>query len=109
MRSAVGNASPASSSWRPKQMAKNWRRVSVEEARTNSLYGVRGWLLVLVAGMMVIGPLLGVGKINSEIMSAEHQYPALLDLHDWKSYKEAMWLSFIALTFASFYGGMGLV
>ncbi len=70
--------------------------------------GVGGWLLLLVAGMLVLGPLLGAGRINADIMTAEHQYPALRSLPQWSNFKVATWWTFLAIIAVSIYGGWGL-
>lgn len=71
--------------------------------------GVGGWLLLLVVGMIVLGPLLGVGRINSDIMMAERQYPYITSMEEWKTYKTVTWWIFLAVSSISFYGGWGLV
>lgn len=70
--------------------------------------GVGGWLLLLVVGMMILGPLLGAGRINAEIMMAEKQYPDITSLEEWKTYKTVTWWIFFAVASISFYGGLGL-
>lgn len=90
-------------------MTSKWRVIPTEEAKKHPLYGVGGWLLFLIAGMMVIGPLLNAGRINAEILSAENQYPALVSLNEWKTYKLATWWTFAIAAALSFYGGLGLV
>ena len=70
--------------------------------------GVGGWLLLLVVGMMVLGPLLGGGRINYEIVMSERQYPDITSLEQWKTYKVLTWWIFFASASISFYGGWGL-
>jgi hypothetical protein len=70
--------------------------------------GVGGWLLLLVVGMMVLGPLLGAGRINADILMAELQYPDIKSLEQWKTYKAVTWWIFFVLASISFYGGWGL-
>lgn len=70
--------------------------------------GVGGWLLLLVIGMMVLGPLLGAGRIGVDILDVEHQYPQLVSLDQWKTYKSATWWTFLGFAAISFYGGLGL-
>lgn len=70
--------------------------------------GVGGWLLLLIAGMIAIGPLLGAVRINAEIFMAEHQYPEITGLDDWGSYKVITWILFIGFAAISVYGGWGL-
>ncbi len=70
--------------------------------------GVGGWLLLLVAGLMFLGPLMGAGRINADIMSAESQYPNLLTVPAWGTFKSATWWSFLVVCCLSFYAGLGL-
>lgn len=71
--------------------------------------GVGGWLLLLVAGMMFLGPLLGAGRIAGNIFTAEQQFPALKASEQWGTYTSATWLIFLAAAAASVYGGWGLL
>jgi hypothetical protein len=70
--------------------------------------GVGGWLLLLVAGLMFLGPFIGAGRINADIMSAESQYPNLLTVPAWGTFKSATWWSFLVVSCLSFYAGLGL-
>lgn len=70
--------------------------------------GVGGWLLLLVAGLMFLGPLMGAGRINIEIISAESQYPDLLTIPAWSTFKSTTWWSFLVVCCLSFYAGLGL-
>lgn len=70
--------------------------------------GVGGWLLLLVTGLMFLGPLMGAGRINSDIMSAESQYPNLTAAATWGTYKAATWWTFLVVSCLSFYTGIGL-
>ena len=70
--------------------------------------GVRGWLLLLVAGMTVLGPLSGIGGIHDDFRLTESQYPALASLEEWAAFKSATWLTFLCVAAVSFYGGWGL-
>jgi hypothetical protein len=71
--------------------------------------GVGGWLLLLVLGLMFLGPLLGAGRINSDFMSAESQYPNLKAVETWMTYKSVTWLIFLITCCLSFYAGYGLL
>lgn len=90
-------------------MANKWRVISVEEAEKHSLYGRGGWLLLLVAGMTVLGPILGAGRIYADIALSENQYPALTSMTQWRTFRFVIWSSFIAAATLSFYGGFGLL
>ena len=70
--------------------------------------GVGGWLLLLVAGLMFLGPLMGAGRINADIMSVESQYPNLVTVAEWGTFKSLTWWSFLVVCCLSFYAGFGL-
>lgn len=55
-------------------------------------YGVHGWLAFYVYASMTIGPLMSLGRTNSEFLSAESKYPHLLSLDIWGSYKTTIWI-----------------
>ena len=78
--------------------------VQSDSART----GVGGWLLLLVLGLMFLGPLMGAGRINTELISAEARYPNLKALEAWNHFKSASWWSFLVVCCLSFYAGWGL-
>ena len=71
--------------------------------------GVGGWLLLLVIGMLALGPLMGAGRINANFMVAEHQYPNLASLAEWNAFKSTTWWAFAAVAAISIYGGWGLM
>lgn len=70
--------------------------------------GVGGWLLLLVVGLMFLGPLIGAARIKGEFISAEEQYPNLLTFPAWSIFKSATWWSFLVGSCLSFYAGLGL-
>ncbi len=70
--------------------------------------GVGGWLLLLVVGLMFLGPLMGAGRLNADLMSAESQYPNLKTLDTWSTFKSATWWTFLVVSCMSFYAGLGL-
>jgi len=70
--------------------------------------GVGGWLLLLILGLMFLGPVLGAGRINGEFMSAEYQYPNLKQVAAWGLYKSATWWTYLVFCGLSFYAGLGL-
>jgi len=93
--------------------------------------GVGGWLLLLIIGMMVLGPLMGAGQLTDGIQATEGQYPSLIskatddDWVDlpldgnylpvstfgdrWHRFKLATWWVFGFITVLSFYGGLRLL
>lgn len=70
--------------------------------------GVGGWLLLLVVGLMFLGPLMGAGRLSADITSIESQYPNLLSIPVWSTFKSASWWSFVVVCCLSFYAGLGL-
>jgi hypothetical protein len=70
--------------------------------------GVGGWLLLLIVGMTILGPLLGAARINAEIWMAEEKFPTLLSVDEWITYKTANWWTFFVFAAISFWGGLGL-
>ena len=57
---------------------------------------------------MVLGPLLGAGRIGAELAGAEDQYPSLRSVTEWSNFKTATWWTFFVIAGLSFYGGWGL-
>lgn len=76
--------------------------------RNDGPHGVGGWLALLVVGMLVLGPLLGIGRTYVEFASIEHQYSELASLADWSSFKTAEWVVLLIFCGISIYGGHGL-
>ena len=88
--------------------SSNFRSENLASKETQAPAGVRGWLLLLVVGMMALGPLLGAARINADIMMEELQYPVLTSLSEWSTFKSAIWWTFLGIAVLSFYGGLGL-
>lgn len=82
--------------------------VGRSEVASKRPQGVGGWLIILVLGMMVVGPFLGAAGINGEIFMAENQYPEIVSLEEWGRYKALTWACFIGFVAISFWGGWGL-
>lgn len=57
---------------------------------------------------MFLGPLMGAGRINADIMSVESQYPNLVTVAEWGTFKSLTWWSFLVVCCLSFYAGFGL-
>jgi hypothetical protein len=70
--------------------------------------GVGGWLLLLILGLTFLGPIVGAGRINADILSAESQYPNLKEVAAWGTYKSATWWTYLVVSCLSFYAGFGL-
>ena len=75
----------------------------------SAVSGVGGWLLLLILGLVFLGPLMGAGLMNSDFMSVESQYPNLKTVAEWRTYKSARWWTFLLVCCLSFYAGLGLV
>lgn len=74
----------------------------------NGPSGVRGWLLFLVTGFIFLWPLIGAGRINSDIIAAESRYPDLAAQSQWETLKTTVWWCFFAKCCLSIYAGIGL-
>jgi hypothetical protein len=70
--------------------------------------GVGGWLALLIIGLMVLGPLMGFGKLSSEFSDALEQYPQLANNVQWQNYRQLSWLIFAATASVSFAAGYRL-
>lgn len=70
--------------------------------------GIGGWLLLLIASLMLLGPLIGASRISADFISAESQYPNLATLPSWNTFKSATWWSFLVVCCLSLYAGLGL-
>lgn len=71
--------------------------------------GVGGWLLLLVCGLLFLGPLIGAGRINADFIAAEGQFPNLLTVQEWATFKKATWWTFLVVCCLSIYAGYGLL
>lgn len=74
----------------------------------DDLTQVQGWLALLVAGLTFLGPLIGLGRLSSDISGTESQYPQLLLVENWATYKNAVWVTFGLATLISIYAGSRL-
>ena len=70
--------------------------------------GIGGWLMLLIAGLIFLGPLLGAGRINADFLSSESEYPNLVFDPRWIALKRASWGTFLLICATSIYGGWGL-
>jgi hypothetical protein len=76
--------------------------------KDNGPHGVGGWLALLVAGRVVLGPLSGIGRTYGELAAAESEYPALAQIAEWSSFKTVEWVALLIFCAISIYGGLGL-
>lgn len=58
--------------------------------------GVGGWLAFLIAGMLVLGPCLSIGRLHGDFVTTEKQYTALTENDIWNQYKRTTWTVTIA-------------
>jgi len=71
--------------------------------------GIGGWLLLLICGLMFLGPIMGFGRLGSDFTSAESQHPHLKEVAAWGLYKSAAWGTYLVVCCLSFYAGLGLL
>ncbi|WP_081430520.1 DUF2569 family protein [Polaromonas sp. JS666] len=67
--------------------------------------GVGGWLALLIAGLIFLGPLFSAGRISSDFMDTESKYPKLLTVEAWLNYKNTAWIFFGIATLFGIYAG----
>ncbi|HEX5959848.1 MAG TPA: hypothetical protein VFY97_01205, partial [Rhodanobacteraceae bacterium] len=81
---------------------------SSEAPRTGKkpLYGVGGWLGLLVLGMTAIGPYLGFTQLSMAFINAENNAPQLSSYAPWESYKTETWVIFGVTALISFCAGI---
>ena len=89
-----------------KKVANKYPPAAPHETKAS---GVGGWLLVLVFGLIFLGPLVGAARINTAVTSAELRYPNLLTVAAWDVYKSATWWAFALVSSLSIYAGIGLL
>jgi hypothetical protein len=106
-----GNLAGADGLVRPRDF-RIWRKTKgkpdVASARSSGPAGVNGWLLLLVIGMLVLGPLRNVAETMNAIHDTEAFYPALLKVPLWNTYKLVIWSTIAAACAASIAGGWRL-
>lgn len=89
-----------------------WRR---KPRRTNPVVhdagpaGVGGWLLLLVIGLLVLGPLAGIGKTMQAIEVTERTYPNIIGIPAWVHYKSTGWSLIAMACLVSVAAGWGLL
>lgn len=62
-------------------MARNWQKISLEEARQNPLYGAKNWLAVFAFGVLMV-PLREFGEISGAAHTAGVGVSEMLALND---------------------------
>ncbi len=91
-----------------KWVKKSAEKYPTASTENSSLSGVGGWLLLLIIGLIFLGPLIGMGQLSSEFTLTESQYPDLKSLAKWDAYKLTIWITFGCTAGLSIYAGVGL-
>lgn len=71
--------------------------------------GVGGWLLVLIAGLIMVGPLFALGQWSASIILIEVAEPALMTDEAWASYKSLSGFLLGVTIIVCLFGGWGLI
>jgi len=77
-------------------------------AKNQDISGVGGWLALLVFGLMILGPLLGLGALLNEFSTAVEQLPQLANNAKWQDYQQISWLIYTVSVAISFSAGYRL-
>lgn len=70
--------------------------------------GVKGWLLLLVLGMTILGPLVAVVQLHLAFTEMEKLNPAILSFGKYNTFKSSVWAVQIIFLVILVYGGIGL-
>jgi Protein of unknown function (DUF2569) len=73
------------------------------------LYGVGGWLALLIVGLTVLGPIARVVRVIADFGQAESANPALLNEAWWSALKAIGWVETVIYCAASFFAGSTLL
>lgn len=74
----------------------------------NKLRGVGGWLAFLIFSLMILSPLLSLGRLEIELTTAERLYPYLSRRTSWSHYKIVSWGILAVAIVVSFAAGYRL-
>jgi hypothetical protein len=77
-------------------------------AKDAHISGIGGWLLFLIIGLMVLGPLAGFGNLSSAFSDALEQHPQLASNSQWQTYRNASWVIFFSVASVGFFAGYRL-
>ena len=91
--------------WR---MSTPGRLTASDAARSPRLFGVAGWLYLLVVSMTALGPFFGMARLHGGLTVAESHLPTITGLPEWQAVKFASWCAFAALEALGIAGGLGL-
>lgn len=81
---------------------------AIASSRANPVYGVGGWLVILIYSLYVVVPLASVLTTASTIGNAEHALPGLADMGNWQTYKLTAWVSTLGMSVFSVITGHSL-
>lgn len=71
--------------------------------------GIGGWLLLLILGLLLIGPVVALSRLVASINYAEVAYPILASLPEWRTYTVSMWAVQTAAVLLSIHAGWRLL
>lgn len=77
-------------------------------SKNQDLIGVGGWLLLLVIGLAILGPLSGLGRTVREFEEVEKNYPGLLESSRYLQFKQISWWIVAATSAISISAGIRL-
>ena len=77
-------------------------------AKNTNISGIGSWLAVLIFGMMVLSPLIGIGSLSNELRTAIEKLPQLEQNSQWQTYKQTAWIIFTSSAALSFTAGYRL-
>ncbi|AZY49657.1 DUF2569 domain-containing protein [Bordetella avium] len=70
--------------------------------------GVGGWLLLFIIVLMLFSPLRNIASTAIELNEAEKQYPELLSIAKWSTYKITMWCIVLTSVALNLFAGQRL-
>jgi hypothetical protein len=76
--------------------------------KNSHISGVGGWLGLLIIGLMILGPILGFGRLYGEFRSVDDQFPQFARSPQWQDYKNLSWFIFLVCGAISFISGYRL-
>jgi len=79
-----------------------------QQPMRSDIQGIGGWLVLLIVGLMIVGPLSGLFRISHELRNAIETYPQLADNTQWQNYKVVAWIIFTSSAVISFVAGYRL-
>lgn len=77
-------------------------------AKNPYITGIGGWLLLLIVGLMIVGPLMGFSRLSTELHNVLERYPQLALSSQWQIYSRVSWVIFAATAAISISAGYRL-